>query len=208
MNRDQLAHVLRASCQIAGDPHILVIGSQSILGTFEEEQLPAPATASREVDIAFLDDPHGTKADLVDGAIGELSPFDEQFGYYAQGVEVDTAVLPVGWRQRLRHRTSLSTVRRRRCSSIPMIWPCPSLLPIATRTVTSSPPSSTQACSMFECWSNGSSTYPSGTRSWTASRDSLHRGTKHRTRPQGSDIYQTLNPPGVSGGFNLITIRA
>ncbi len=109
MNRDQLNHVLRASCQIAGDPHILVIGSQSILGTFEEEQLPAPATASREVDIAFLDDPHGTKADLVDGAIGELSPFDEQFGYYAQGVEVDTAILPVGWRQRLRHWTSLST---------------------------------------------------------------------------------------------------
>lgn len=109
MNREQLAHVLRASCQIAGDPHFVVIGSQAILGTFDEDLLPAAATASREVDIAFLDDPDGVKADLVDGAIGELSPFDEQFGYYAQGVEVTTAVLPTGWEQRLRGWGNRST---------------------------------------------------------------------------------------------------
>lgn len=30
-----------------------------------------------------------------------MSPFDEQFGYYAQGVEVSTAVLPTGWEDRL-----------------------------------------------------------------------------------------------------------
>ena len=101
MNRQQLAHLLRASAQIAGDKDILVIGSQAILGSFDEDDLPAPATASREVDIAFLDDPDGHKADLVDGAIGELSPFDEQFGYYAQGVAVTTAVLPTGWEGRL-----------------------------------------------------------------------------------------------------------
>jgi len=101
MNREQLAHLLRASTQIAGDPDILVIGSQAILGSFDEDDLPAPATASREVDIAFLNDPGGQKADQVDGAIGELSQFDEQFGYYAQGVEVSTAVLPTGWEDRL-----------------------------------------------------------------------------------------------------------
>lgn len=109
MNREQLAHVLRASCRIVGDPHILVIGSQAILGSFDEDELPAPATASREVDVAFMEDPGGAKADLVDGAIGELSPFDEQFGYYAQGVEANTAVLPHGWEQRLRQWTSSST---------------------------------------------------------------------------------------------------
>ena len=101
MNRRQLAHLLRASAHIAGDQDILVIGSQAILGSFDEDDLPAPATASREVDLAFLDDPDGHKADLVDGAIGELSPFDEQFGYYAQGVAVTTAVLPAGWEGRL-----------------------------------------------------------------------------------------------------------
>lgn len=54
-----------------------------------------------EVDIAFFDDPSESKSDLVDGAIGELSPFHETFGYYAQGVSVRTAVLPEGWRDRL-----------------------------------------------------------------------------------------------------------
>jgi hypothetical protein len=40
-------------------------------------------------------------ADLIDGAIGELSPFEERFGYYAQGVGPETATLPAGWQQRL-----------------------------------------------------------------------------------------------------------
>ena len=40
-------------------------------------------------------------ADLIDGAIGELSPFHERFGYYAQGVGPETAVLPAGWQERL-----------------------------------------------------------------------------------------------------------
>jgi hypothetical protein len=53
------------------------------------------------VDVAFFEDPEDRKADQVDGAIGELSPFHETFGYYAQGVSVATAVLPDGWRDRL-----------------------------------------------------------------------------------------------------------
>jgi hypothetical protein len=47
------------------------------------------------------DDAEGTKADLVDGSIGEGSMFHETFGYYAQGVVEKTAVLPRGWRDRL-----------------------------------------------------------------------------------------------------------
>ncbi|MEU8081964.1 DUF6036 family nucleotidyltransferase [Catellatospora citrea] len=101
MKRQQLEHVLRAASQIAEESDILVIGSQSILGAIPEDRLPAAATASIEVDVAFFDDPDDAKADRVDGAIGELSPFHETFGYYAQGVSVSTAVLPAGWRQRL-----------------------------------------------------------------------------------------------------------
>ena len=33
--------------------------------------------------------------------IGELSPFHEKHGFYAQGVSVHTAVLPEGWRDRV-----------------------------------------------------------------------------------------------------------
>lgn len=101
MRREQLEHVLRSACQIAGDPDVLVIGSQSVLGAIPEEDLPVEATASMEVDVAFFDDPDDQKADRVDGAIGELSLFHEMYGYYAQGVSVSTAVLPTGWRDRL-----------------------------------------------------------------------------------------------------------
>jgi hypothetical protein len=101
VKREQLEHVLRAASQIADDPDVLVIGSQSVLGAIPEERLPPAATASIEADVAFFDDPGDRKADQVDGAIGELSRFHETFGYYAQGVSVSTAVLPTGWRDRL-----------------------------------------------------------------------------------------------------------
>ena len=96
MTREELAHVLRAAATIAGESEILVIGSQSILGSYSNEELPDEAWMSIEADIAFLDDPGTRKADLVDGAIGELSSFHEMYSYYAQGVEVSTAILPGG----------------------------------------------------------------------------------------------------------------
>ena len=37
----------------------LVIGSQAILGAFDDEQLPNDATRSIEADLAFFDDPEG-----------------------------------------------------------------------------------------------------------------------------------------------------
>jgi hypothetical protein len=39
-------HVLRAASSIVTDRRILVIGSQSILATYDEEELPVEATAS------------------------------------------------------------------------------------------------------------------------------------------------------------------
>lgn len=59
---------------------------------------------------AFFDDPDGVKADKVDGAIGELSDFHQTNTYYAQGVEVRTAILPAGWRDRLVRFDSSSAV--------------------------------------------------------------------------------------------------
>ena len=51
--------------------------------------------------MAVFGDRDGSKADLVDGSIGEGSMFHETFGYYAQGVSETTARLPRGWRKRL-----------------------------------------------------------------------------------------------------------
>lgn len=101
MNREQLAHVLRSAARIVDDGQILVVGSQAILGSSDENDLPDEATRSVEVDVAFWDDPDEEKADQVDGAIGEGSMFHEQFGYYGQGVTVSTAVLPAGWQGRV-----------------------------------------------------------------------------------------------------------
>lgn len=101
MTRDQLAHILRATSQIVGEHDIVVLGSQSLLGTFDDAELPDAVIGSIEVDIAFLDDPSDEKSDKVDAAIGELSRFHEMYHYYAQGVSTSTAVLGRGWLDRL-----------------------------------------------------------------------------------------------------------
>ena len=101
MKRADLAHILRAAADIVGDAQIIVIGSQAVLATVSEGQLPDAATMSVEADIAFLYDPDASKADAVEGGIGEGSQFHRTFGYYAQGVDETTAQFPAGWRDRL-----------------------------------------------------------------------------------------------------------
>ena len=76
MRRDQLEHAIRTACQIIGRPEVIVVGSQSILGTFREDQLPADATMSVEIDILpIADDNAETErlADLIEGVAGEFS---------------------------------------------------------------------------------------------------------------------------------------
>jgi hypothetical protein len=100
VKREQLEHVLRAASQIVDSTELLVIGSQSVLGSWDERRLPAAAIRSMEVDVATLDGDE-RKSDLIDGSIGEGSTFHETNGFYAQGVSLNTAVLPSGWRDRL-----------------------------------------------------------------------------------------------------------
>ncbi len=99
MRRADLEHIIRAAGSIADTPRLVIIGSQAILGSFPNA--PAELTVSAEADTYPLDAPE--KADLIDGSIGEKSPFHETFGYYAHGVGPDTAVLPANWQRRLVH---------------------------------------------------------------------------------------------------------
>jgi hypothetical protein len=97
MKRSELEHLIRAAATIAEEQEIVVIGSQAILGQF-----PAASgilARSAEADVFPLNRPE--KSDIIDGAIGEGSRFHEEYGYYAQGVDDHTAVLPRGWRDRL-----------------------------------------------------------------------------------------------------------
>ncbi|MFC4613956.1 DUF6036 family nucleotidyltransferase [Cellulomonas algicola] len=110
MKRSDLAHILRAASTITSTPDIVIVGSQSILGSFDEDDLPDEAVGSIEADVAFLGVDAAKKALAVDGAIGEDSGFHQMYGYYAQGVEIDgLIVLPVGWQDRLVRGESLSS---------------------------------------------------------------------------------------------------
>ncbi|SDM31394.1 hypothetical protein SAMN04487766_101324 [Actinomyces ruminicola] len=51
MRREELFRAIRAACSITGRREVIVIGSQSILGTYSEDELPAEATVSREIDV-------------------------------------------------------------------------------------------------------------------------------------------------------------
>ncbi len=97
MKRHELEHLIRAAGAITGAEEIIVVGSQSILGARPDS--PDFLLRSCEADMFTLRDPKD--ADLIDGSIGEGSPFHETFGYYAQGVWLDTATLPAGWADRL-----------------------------------------------------------------------------------------------------------
>ena len=102
MNRAELELAIATAARIVRQDRVLVIGSQSILGSYPEDVLPARATLSHEVDIAPLrDDEQESLATLIDAAAGEWSPFDEEHGFYIQGVGVRTAFLPSGWAERV-----------------------------------------------------------------------------------------------------------
>ena len=97
MQRPQLEHIIRAAAGITGATEIVVIGSQAVLGQFPEA--PAGLLVSIEADVFTFRSPDD--ADLIDGSIGEGSPFHQTFGYYAHGVAEETAILPADWRDRL-----------------------------------------------------------------------------------------------------------
>jgi hypothetical protein len=104
MRRDQLEHAIRAACQIINRPEVIVVGSQAILGTFREDEFPARATMSAEVDIlpiADSDEETAQLADRIEGVAGEFSPFEELHGFSIDGVDLETSGLPEGWRDRL-----------------------------------------------------------------------------------------------------------
>lgn len=97
MTRAQLEHLLRAAGDLCEEDEFIVIGSQAILGQFPDA--PEVLRVSAEADL--IPCRHPQRSDLIDGTIGELSPFHETYGYYAQGVDESTATLPAGWRERV-----------------------------------------------------------------------------------------------------------
>jgi hypothetical protein len=98
VTRAELEHAIRAACDVADDSAVYVFGSQAILG--EHPDAPADLRQSVEVDmtpVTRLD-----QTDRVDGALGELSPFHIEHGFYVHGLPIEeAAVLPPEWKTRL-----------------------------------------------------------------------------------------------------------
>lgn len=99
LEREELEHLIRAAAEVTQEYEFIIIGSQSILGPIPNP--PSELKMSMEADMYPLNAPE--KADLIDGALGEGSPFHDTHKYYAQGVGPETPTLPAGWQARL-HR--------------------------------------------------------------------------------------------------------
>jgi hypothetical protein len=108
MNRAELEHVIRASGEVTDQYEFVIVGSQSILGSVPNPE--AVFTMSAEADIYPLQAPE--LAEKIEGALGEGSQFHQVYGYYAQGVGPQTAVLPDGWMKRV-HRVQNSVTNDR-----------------------------------------------------------------------------------------------
>ena len=96
MEMNDLAHVLRAAKAITGETVFTIIGSQAILA--QHPEAPAAMKMSMEVDIFPRDRPD--LSDLIEGALGAESHFHATFGYHADGVGEETAILPRRWEDR------------------------------------------------------------------------------------------------------------
>lgn len=96
MKIENLAHILRAARAITGETVFVLVGSQAILAQYPDA--PAQMLQSNEIDLypKFRPD----LSELIEAAMGNGSPFHGTFGYHADGVGPETAVLPSEWEDR------------------------------------------------------------------------------------------------------------
>lgn len=174
MRRDQLEHAIRAACQIIGHPEVIVVGSQSILGTYSEDELPAEATMSLEVDILPIANDNAETARLADAIEGSQASSRRSRSYTGSASTALTwRRLPfqkVGATDWSRCTTQIQPPRKEVRSSPVGAWTkktcvSPSSARSERRTVLSSPRSCQQ----------GSSTNVSSRVAWLRSRTAMHR---------------------------------
>ncbi|WP_199267542.1 DUF6036 family nucleotidyltransferase [Rhodococcus sp. JT-3] len=108
MNREDLAKAVIAACKWLDEPQVVIFGSQSLLGSYDDTELPDEATRSREVDMTPASAFRGgigidEKVSVLDVWVGEDSPFHSMHGIYVEGIHKETVVLPHGWENRLVH---------------------------------------------------------------------------------------------------------
>ena len=104
MNRKQLEYAIREVGRRLQLDYFYVIGSAAVFASIPNA-LDAAVTGTRDVDvIPSPTDPAktGALADQIDFMLGEGSDFDDENGFYIQGVDHSTpAFAPKSWRERV-----------------------------------------------------------------------------------------------------------
>lgn len=106
MKMEQMYHLIKAVADVTGVYEIIVIGSQSILGSFPNAH--PKLVSSKEGDFIPILSPEQLLQydnqhylDLIEGSLGEFTPFQKKYDVFADGCEFNTATLPIGWKDRL-----------------------------------------------------------------------------------------------------------
>lgn len=75
MKLSEVEHVLRAARSVTEEVEFIYIGSQAILAQFPN----APESLRVSMELDLYPRHHPEKAEMIDGALGELSPFTSLF---------------------------------------------------------------------------------------------------------------------------------
>jgi hypothetical protein len=97
MQRSELEHIIRACSALTGHTQFVICGNQALMALAPDvpEELISPLTA----DLFCPGDPESTR--LITASLGEMTMFDQKFGYCARGVDEEELSLPEGWRDRV-----------------------------------------------------------------------------------------------------------
>lgn len=99
LKRAGVDHLLRAAAGITGARRFVLLGTGAAIATVPH--LPLAMMLTAELDLYAEDLPDAAEAsDLIDASIGQDSLFHRNFGYYADGVGPETAILCADWRDR------------------------------------------------------------------------------------------------------------
>ena len=99
MNREKIAHLLRAIAGVTGETKLALVGSATVL--LRAKNIPAAMLNTNEIDVFSPNAPDEELfVDLVSGSLGRGSQFDRTFNYFGDGVTSRTAKMPSDWRER------------------------------------------------------------------------------------------------------------
>jgi len=91
MRRDKLEHAIRAACQITSQLEVIIVGSQAILGTYPEDELPRLATRSLEIDILPITDDNNDSIRLAHLIVGVAGEFPHSSNYTVSASTASTS---------------------------------------------------------------------------------------------------------------------